>query len=77
MYSTGPCGLIKDKSTCQMSFNSSDCVWSDSSSICLGPERCIKPQITGKKGNLTLAECNEINGKCFPPTPLGPVGAWV
>ena len=57
--------MIKDKSTCQMSFNTSDCVWSDSSSICLGPERCIKPQITGKEICFPLAECNEKKWKMF------------
>ena len=57
-----------------MSFNSSDCVWSDSSSTCLGPERCIRPQITGRKGNFPLVEYNEISGKCFPPTPSGASG---
>ncbi|CAH3033959.1 unnamed protein product [Porites lobata] len=57
-FTPGPCGLIKDKSTCQMSFNSSDCVWSDFSSTCLGPERCIRPQITAED------KCRELTQSC-------------
>lgn len=47
-YCVAPCDLIKDKTTCQVHFNSSDCVWNDSTSSCLGPERCVQPKISGE-----------------------------
>ena len=47
LYFVAPCDLIDDKATCQVHFNSSDCVWNDSTSSCLGPERCVQPKISG------------------------------
>ena len=63
MYLTGPCGQIKDKGDCQMEFNSSDCVWDDSRSVCLGPERCVQPQIKGKKKYFI----NRVDKVIWPP----------
>ena len=57
-FYVAPCDLIKDKTTCQVHFNSSDCVWNDSTSSCLGPERCVQPKISG--------ETVEINRKSEP-----------
>lgn len=54
----GPCDLFQDKATCQVHFNSSDCVWNDSTSSCLRPERCVQPKISG--------ETVKINGEFEP-----------
>lgn len=43
----GPCDLIKDKETCQNHLNTSECVWNDSTSLCIGPESCVQPEVTG------------------------------
>ena len=47
-YYVAPCDLIKDKTTCQVHFNTSDSVGNDSTSSCLGPERCVQPKISGE-----------------------------
>ncbi|XP_078358816.1 attractin-like protein 1 [Oculina patagonica] len=57
-FTPGPCDLIKDKGTCQMHFNSSDCVWNDSTSLCLGPERCVQPQISAEE------KCFQLGKSC-------------
>ena len=40
-YFVAPCALIEDKGTCQVHVNSSDSVWNDSTSSCLGPDRAM------------------------------------
>ncbi|RMX57812.1 hypothetical protein pdam_00006739 [Pocillopora damicornis] len=57
-FTPGPCDLIKDKETCQNHLNTSECVWNDSTSLCIGPESCVQPEVTvGKK-------CSEMNDSC-------------
>ncbi|XP_020606886.1 attractin-like [Orbicella faveolata] len=57
-FTPAPCDLIDDKATCQVHFNSSDCVWNDSTSSCLGPERCVQPKISADE------KCFELGKSC-------------
>lgn len=57
-FTPGPCALMKDKTACEMHSNSSDCTWNVATSTCLGPERCVKPQIKDED------ECRELGQSC-------------
>ncbi|KAJ7336559.1 hypothetical protein OS493_011773 [Desmophyllum pertusum] len=57
-FTPGPCDLIKDKGTCETHANSSDCMWNDSTSSCLGPGQCVQPQISAEQ------KCSEFDKSC-------------
>ncbi|KAK2572510.1 Attractin-like protein 1 [Acropora cervicornis] len=62
-FTSGPCSLMRDKSSCEMSSNVSGCVWNERTSTCLGPERCATPLTKGtnceNKGCYNLSSCED------------------
>ncbi|XP_044169184.1 attractin-like protein 1 isoform X2 [Acropora millepora] len=57
-FTSGPCALMRDKSSCEMSSNVSGCMWNERTSTCLGPERCATPLTKERE------KCRKLGQSC-------------